>query len=232
MDSFSIWHWISILIIIPLALLPTIIAIYKNHPYKIAIILTNIFGGFLYGLGWPVALIWCFITPKNRYNITIGATDKPTQQHQLKENNTVRDWILEMHSHTKAIQAALDEGRNDEAWRLTHEFQDWCIERINAQHYSISSAGTLLSVPQGFLIKILLAERKYRSALAHVMYQGVLDSRNLKYYPKKIQSVFRKCSFAHTDVSVALAIYKKLREEPMNFASLFKIIQGAISTWA
>ena len=57
----SVWQLIIIFVLIPLIFLPTIIAIKKNHPYKIAIILINIFGGMLWGVGWLVALVWCFI---------------------------------------------------------------------------------------------------------------------------------------------------------------------------
>ena len=85
MGSFSIWHLIIVLIFLSLAFLPTIIAIHKNHPYKIAIILINIFGGLLYGLGWFVALVWCFILPKNGDGILVGAADELDRLHQLKE---------------------------------------------------------------------------------------------------------------------------------------------------
>lgn len=89
MGYFSIWHWIIVLIILPLAFLPTIIAIRKNHPYKIAIILINIFGGFLYGLGWLVALVWCFILPQNRDSVSVGVADEIDRLHQLKEKGAL-----------------------------------------------------------------------------------------------------------------------------------------------
>ena len=84
MGSFSIWHWIIVLAIMPLAFLPTIIAIRKNHPYKVAIILLNIFGGLLYGLGWLIALIWCFILPKATSGPAVGVADELERLHQLK----------------------------------------------------------------------------------------------------------------------------------------------------
>lgn len=89
MGSFSIWHWIIVLIILPLALLPTIIAIRKNHPYKVAIILINIFGGLLYGLGWLIALVWCFVLPKNGVNMSVGVADELDRLHQLKERGVL-----------------------------------------------------------------------------------------------------------------------------------------------
>ncbi|MDH5766395.1 MAG: superinfection immunity protein [Gammaproteobacteria bacterium] len=56
---------ILLVIVVPLCLLPTIIALSKNHQFKIPIILLNIFGGLFFGLGWVAALIWCFIEQKN-----------------------------------------------------------------------------------------------------------------------------------------------------------------------
>jgi hypothetical protein len=64
MSSFSIWHWIVILVMIFVYLIPTVIAIRKSHPHKVAITLTNILGGLVFGVGWLVALVWCFIQPK------------------------------------------------------------------------------------------------------------------------------------------------------------------------
>lgn len=144
----------------------------------------------------------------------------------------MRDWIHEMGAHTKSIQSAIDEDRNDDAWRLTHQFQDWCIERINAENYKLRDAGTLLSSPQGFFIKVLLKEHKYRDALVHIMYQGVLDARNLKYYPKVIKSNFRKCKYKNTNVSEAFALYEELKHEPPDFSSAFHEIRDAVSSWS
>jgi sugar phosphate permease len=84
MGSFSIWHWLIVLIILPVAFLPTIIAIRKNHPYKVAIILLNIFGGLVYGLGWLAALIWCFILPKASNGPAVGVADELERLYQLK----------------------------------------------------------------------------------------------------------------------------------------------------
>jgi hypothetical protein len=93
MGSLSIWHWIILIfvlvLILPLAFLPTIIAIRKNHPYKIAIILINIFGGLLYGIGWLVALVWCFILPKKVGSISGGVADELDLLHQLKEKGAL-----------------------------------------------------------------------------------------------------------------------------------------------
>ena len=64
----NIWSLLVLFVVIPLLLLPTIIALKKNHPYKLPIILINIFGGMVFGLGWVAALIWCFILPKKEEN--------------------------------------------------------------------------------------------------------------------------------------------------------------------
>lgn len=85
MGSFSIWHWLVVLIILPLAFLPTIIAIRKQHPHRIAIILLNVFGGLIYGLGWLAALVWCFILPKASGVPAVGVADELERLHQLKE---------------------------------------------------------------------------------------------------------------------------------------------------
>jgi hypothetical protein len=137
-----------------------------------------------------------------------------------------------MAEFTQRIQRAIDAGQHDEAWRLTHKFQDWCIERINAEHYQLESAGTLLSAPQGFLVKVLLAEGKYRQALVHTMYEGVLDARNLKFYLKSIKSLFKKSGFKETKPDVALLVYERLKEQPLPFAQAFQVIQGAVASWA
>jgi Superinfection immunity protein/Short C-terminal domain len=74
-----------LLIVLPLALLPTIIAVKKNHPYKIIIILVNIFGGLLFGIGWIVALIWCFITPSKSATKTAPMiSDELERLHSLR----------------------------------------------------------------------------------------------------------------------------------------------------
>lgn len=67
----SIWQLLVILIVlIPLLLLPTIIAAMRDHPHKVPIILVNILGGLVFGLGWVVALVWCFIQPRPAESIS------------------------------------------------------------------------------------------------------------------------------------------------------------------
>ncbi|MBF4295871.1 superinfection immunity protein, partial [Vibrio anguillarum] len=50
-----------LIVLIPFAFLPSIIALKKNHPYKIPIALVNVLGVLLWWAGWLIALIWCFI---------------------------------------------------------------------------------------------------------------------------------------------------------------------------
>jgi len=143
----------------------------------------------------------------------------------------LRDWIREMHEHTSKIQGAIDNGHNDNAWRLVHEFQDWCIERINQERYDKKSAGTMLSTPQTFFVRILKSENKFKQALAHTIYEGVLDARNLKFYPKSIKSLFKMCKFKETLLSEALNYYDQLKSQPYGLDQDFKSILNQVETW-
>ena len=52
---------------------------------KIVIILVNIFGGFLFGLGWIVALVWCFIMPSKSVTKTASViSDELERLHSLR----------------------------------------------------------------------------------------------------------------------------------------------------
>lgn len=87
----SIWQLLIVLVLLPLAFLPTIIALKKNHPHKIPIILVNIFGGLLYGLGWLVALVWCFIVPNSNSNSSslVNAAGEIEKLHVLLEKGVL-----------------------------------------------------------------------------------------------------------------------------------------------
>lgn len=78
-----------LLLLIPCFFIPTIIAIKRKHPYKVAIILTNILGGLVWGIGWAIALIWCFILPKA--NINTNVADELEKLHSLKEKGIISD---------------------------------------------------------------------------------------------------------------------------------------------
>ena len=75
------------LLLLPLAFLPTILALKNNHPYKVAIILINILGGLFWGLGWLVALVWCFITPNK--NTAMDTAAEIEKLHTLKEKGVL-----------------------------------------------------------------------------------------------------------------------------------------------
>ncbi len=64
--GFSLLNFMMLFLILPLALLPSIVAIARDHPHKIPIVLVNILGGMVFGVGWLVALIWCFIGPDQK----------------------------------------------------------------------------------------------------------------------------------------------------------------------
>lgn len=83
--NISIWQLLIVLVLLPLAFLPTIIAIKKNHPHKIPIILVNFLGGLFYGIGWLVALIWCFITPGNNQRSPTIPAAEIKKLYELKE---------------------------------------------------------------------------------------------------------------------------------------------------
>lgn len=53
----------KLLLLIPLYLIPTIIAVTKGHRHKYAIIAVNVLGGLVYGIGWLVALVWSLVPP-------------------------------------------------------------------------------------------------------------------------------------------------------------------------
>ena len=57
MGTLSIWHWIVLLFIVGLYMLPTMIAFARGHHQRIAILLLNLFLGWS-GLGWIAALVW------------------------------------------------------------------------------------------------------------------------------------------------------------------------------
>lgn len=78
---------IIMLLLLPLFFLPTILALKNNHPYKMPIIIINILGGLFWGIGWLVALVWCFITPDE--NSSIDATSELEKLHELKEKGII-----------------------------------------------------------------------------------------------------------------------------------------------
>ena len=91
MAGISLWQLIIVLVVIPLAFLPAIIALKKNHPYKIPIILINIFGGLLWGVGWLIALVWCFIIPEKKTSSIDSIADEIEKLYSLKEKGVISE---------------------------------------------------------------------------------------------------------------------------------------------
>ena len=60
MGTFSIWHWLIVLLIaFPTYFLPAIIASARGHTNEVAIWVLNALAGWT-GLGWVAMLIWAF----------------------------------------------------------------------------------------------------------------------------------------------------------------------------
>ncbi|GIB23181.1 superinfection immunity family protein [Vibrio cholerae] len=74
-----------LMILIPFAFLPSIIALKKNHPYKIPIALVNVLGVLLWWAGWLITLIWCFIVPENKAASIANVVDELDKLHSSKE---------------------------------------------------------------------------------------------------------------------------------------------------
>ena len=73
----------------PLYFLPTIIALKKNHPHKILIVLVNIFGGLIFGLGLLIALIWCFTEPSETQSTSNSGTAELRKLYKLKAKGDI-----------------------------------------------------------------------------------------------------------------------------------------------
>lgn len=84
MSGISLAQILIVVAFIGVFILPTILAFNKNHKYKVAIMLINIFGGMVFGTGWLIALIWCFITPQVD-PVSIDISDEIEKLHKLKE---------------------------------------------------------------------------------------------------------------------------------------------------
>ncbi|MBF4274357.1 superinfection immunity protein [Vibrio anguillarum] len=80
-----------LIVLIPFAFLPSIIALKKNHPYKIPIVLINILGGLLWWAGWLIALIWCFIVPEKKAASIASVADELDKLHSLKERCVISE---------------------------------------------------------------------------------------------------------------------------------------------
>ncbi|RDH80999.1 MAG: hypothetical protein DIZ78_17700 [endosymbiont of Escarpia spicata] len=89
-QSGALLSLVLIILAIPLALLPAILAVRKKHPHKVAIILVNILGGLLYGLGWFIALVWCFIIPSGNRSSSNNAAEIE-KLYELKQKGVITE---------------------------------------------------------------------------------------------------------------------------------------------
>ena len=138
----------------------------------------------------------------------------------------IRDWILEMHQHTGQIQEAIDSDQHDLAWRRIHEFQDWCLERIQAENYDRKSANRFLGVRHKFFARVLKKEGRHKEEFIHLIHEAASDDRELKYYPREMRKCFRRCGFETTRVDEALSLYEKSKG-----AADFMTIRAVITGW-
>jgi type VI protein secretion system component VasK len=76
---------LPLIILLPLYFVPTWIAIKKEHPQKVPIILVNLIGGLIWGLGWLAALVWCFIEPAQKNNTSTDVATEIEKLHELRE---------------------------------------------------------------------------------------------------------------------------------------------------
>jgi hypothetical protein len=73
MGSFSIWHWIILLVVLGFYFLPTIIANQKCHASEGLVFVVNLLFGWTL-LGWIAALIWAASGPFRK-----GAPSQPVE---------------------------------------------------------------------------------------------------------------------------------------------------------
>lgn len=93
MGGINISQIIILLVLLPVLFLPSIIAFSKNHPHKMPIVLTNLFVSLFWGIGWFIALVWCFIVPSShsslRSNTSFSSADEIRKFHELKEQGVI-----------------------------------------------------------------------------------------------------------------------------------------------
>lgn len=92
----SFFQLLALPILLALFLLPTILAVKKNHPHKLPIILVNIFGGLVMGAGWLVALVWVLIKPTAAVQqpVAVAGTNHHIADELTKLKKLVDDGVL------------------------------------------------------------------------------------------------------------------------------------------
>ncbi|OOZ35621.1 superinfection immunity protein [Solemya velesiana gill symbiont] len=182
----SIWQILTLLILLFVFLLPTYIASKKNHPYKVAIILVNILGGIFWGIGWLIALVWCFIEPKQANNNQapqITATDDIEKLHELKEKGAITQ--EEFDSRKKVFTGDIDNATEPRDLEQPAENMK-PEERIQFLAGVSKRLFMALSDLRG-------EPPQVESALFQLA--SVIDSTSKKYYPDEGSSKKRFCQY-------------------------------------
>jgi hypothetical protein len=52
---------VGLLLFLAIYALPSIIALARRHPKRWPIVAVNLIGGLFGGIGWVIAMVWCFI---------------------------------------------------------------------------------------------------------------------------------------------------------------------------
>lgn len=89
---FTSIYLIAFVFVLMIFLIPTVLAVRKNHPHKVPIILVNLIGGLLYGVGWLIALVWVLISPSSssaEASNLPSVADELGKLHQLKESGAI-----------------------------------------------------------------------------------------------------------------------------------------------
>ena len=91
---------ILVLLAVSLYLLPTIIAVNNEHLYKVPVILVNVLGGLMAGLGWIIALVWCFIEPHQATGAANGSiADELEKLNKLRKKGILTQQEFDSKKH-------------------------------------------------------------------------------------------------------------------------------------
>lgn len=99
----EIFSLLLLIAIIAIFFYPTYRAVEIEHPAKNAIIITNLVGGLIYGIGWLIALIWVF-NGAEKVKLKADSQKKVSEElkkpsiseeirklHELKEENIISE---------------------------------------------------------------------------------------------------------------------------------------------
>lgn len=75
-------HWTlagqisGLVLLVSIYALPSIIALARRHPKRWPIVAVNLIGGLFGGVGWVVAMVWCFIEDGKSVNATVDQLER------------------------------------------------------------------------------------------------------------------------------------------------------------